>query len=41
MGTFVIFLLGLFIYEVNWQAAFEDAHVLVGDNFKRYFGPCN
>ena len=41
MGTFIIFLLGSFICEVNWQAAFEDAHVLVGHNFKWFFGPCN
>lgn len=38
---FFIILLGLCICEVNWQAAFEDAYILVDDDLKWVFGACN
>ncbi|XP_058076002.1 uncharacterized protein LOC131252649 isoform X2 [Magnolia sinica] len=37
----IIFLLGSCIREVNWQAAFEDAHVLVRDDINWAFRPCH
>ncbi|XP_058107386.1 uncharacterized protein LOC131250964 isoform X1 [Magnolia sinica] len=37
----IIFLLGSCIRGVNWQAALEDAHVLVGDDINWVFRPCH